>query len=153
MGALTSKSSSQSVIPLAVPVSVNSVITFRSHPRDRPSVAPTISIPKQLPAIIPPSLSTGTPRTPPHHPPPFACPPNPPAYSCHKRTAVVSRHSNPDLATFKFEHVDWHRRAVHTEELVQSCGDLDVGCEGVEDVGSLWWLVLLEANVGPGWIA
>lgn len=36
---------------------------------------------------------------------------------------------------------------------MQSSGDLDVSCERIECAGRLRLLVLLEANVGPGWVA
>ena len=115
---------------------------------------PHPSITKQPPPPILPTLRSRTPRTPPHHSPPLARPPNPSTHSRHQRTTVFSRHSNPDVTPFEFEHIYRHRRAVNTEELMQSCSDLDVGCESVESVGrSAGRLELLEADVGPRWVA
>lgn len=42
---------------------------------------------------------------------------------------------------------------MNTQELVQSRGYLDVGCEGIESAGSLRRLELLQADVGPGGVS
>jgi hypothetical protein len=42
---------------------------------------------------------------------------------------------------------------VDAEELVQSGGDLEMSCKSIERAGWLRVLVLLETNVGPGWIS
>jgi hypothetical protein len=110
------------------------------------------SIPKQFPSTIFPSLSTCTPRTPPHHSPTFTCPTSPPTDSRYKCAAVFGGHSDPDLASLESKHIDWHRCAVDAEELVQSSSDLDVSRKSIERARRLRMLVLLEANVRPGWI-
>lgn len=42
---------------------------------------------------------------------------------------------------------------MNTQELVQSRGYLDVGCEGIESAGKLRRLELLHADVGPGGVS